>query len=226
MLVGSSRPFLRAARLAQVVEFPDKDAYVTWLHALYGAAMAAVQQLEQAISLVYAVAKVDPARRSNASPERQWRNVTVSMWRAFQQGSAGMKLNDTTRGIKSHIDPGLYAEVDAFIRGPRAQLAHRFLIERLPTVDRDGVPALFRAAAELVDATLTARRLSDALMVRADEIRGAWPVPSDPPPEVTEQLEAVARATLLKEFPREFVEGVTRRQRSGGAPQAGAEPTP
>jgi hypothetical protein len=171
-----------------VVEFPDKDAYVTWLHALYGATMAAVQQLEQAISLVYAVAHMDPGRRSNASPQRQWRNAASAAWRAFQQGSAGMKLNDTSRGIRSHLDPDLYAEVDAFIRGPRNQLAHRFLIERLPAVDRDGMPALLAAAAELVDATLTARRLSHALMSRADEIRGTWPVPSDPPAEVREHL--------------------------------------
>jgi hypothetical protein len=114
--------------------------------------MSPVQQLEQAISLVYAVAHVNPTQRSNASPQRQWRNAASAAWRAFQQGSAGMKLNDTTRGIRSHFDPDSYAEVDAFIRGPRNQLAHRYLIERLPAVDRDGMPALLAAAAQLVGA--------------------------------------------------------------------------
>jgi hypothetical protein len=113
------------------MEFPDKQARITWLHALYGATMLAVQQLEQAISLVYTVANVEPGRSSNASPSRQWRNATARMWKAFQQGTAGMKLNDAKVGIKDHLAPELYQELDAFITGPRNQLAHRFLIERL-----------------------------------------------------------------------------------------------
>jgi hypothetical protein len=197
-----------------VVDFPDKEAYVMWLHALYGATMLAVQQLEQAISLVYAVGRVDPARRSNASPQRQWRNATTAMWRAFQQGTAGMKLNDASRGIKPYLDTHLYTEVDAFIKGPRNQLAHRFLIERVPGVDQDGMPALMGAAAQLIEAALTAKRLSEALMRRADEIRSTWPLHADPPQEVQDRLEAVARATLLKQFPREFVDKAAELQRS------------
>jgi hypothetical protein len=196
-----------------VVDFPDKEAYVTWLHALYGAAMLAVQQLEQAISLVYAVGHVDPTHRSNASPQRQWRDATTATWRAFQQGTAGMKLNDASRGIKQYLDPDLHAEVEQFITGPRNQLAHRFLIERVPGVDQNGMPALMGAAAELIAATLSAKRLSDALMRRADEIRSEWPVHVEPPQEIQDQLEAVARATLFKQFPREFVEKAAEIQR-------------
>jgi hypothetical protein len=187
------------------MDLPDKEAHVTWLHALYGATMLAVQQLEPAISLVYAVANVEPGRHSNASPRRQWRNATARTWRAFQQGTAGMKLNDAKVGIKDHLAPELYRELDAFITGPRNQLAHRFLIERVPTVDRDGMPALAASAADLIKARVTAKRLSDALMGRADEIRSAWPDVGDIPPEIREQTEAVARATLMKQFPAEFI---------------------
>jgi hypothetical protein len=76
------------------------------------------------------------------------------------------------------------------------------------------MPALMCAAAELIAATLSAKRSSDALMRRADEIRSEWPVHVQPPQHIQDQLEAVARATLLKQFPREFVEKAAEIQRS------------
>jgi hypothetical protein len=187
--------------------------------------MLAVQQLEQAVSLLYAVGRVDPGRQSNASAQRQWRNATTAAWRAFQHGTAGMKLNDASSGIRSYLSPAVYAEVEAFITGPRNQLAHRFLIERVPSVDRDGMPALAAAAAELIQAAITAGRLSKVLMSRADEIRSTWPIHEDPPAEVQQQLEAVARATLMKQFPREFLEQAAQVQGARQEPAEGAEPT-
>ena len=89
------------------MDFPDKQAHITWLHALYGATMLSVQRLEQAISLVYAVANLEAGRRPNASTSRQWRNATARMWRAFQQGTAGMRLNDAKVGIKDQLAPKL-----------------------------------------------------------------------------------------------------------------------
>ena len=42
-------------------------------------------------------------------------------------------------------------------------------------------------------------------MGRADEIRSAWPDVGDIPAEIREQTEVVARATLMKQFPTEFI---------------------
>ena len=67
------------------------------------------------------------------------------------------------------------------------------------------MPALAASVADLITATATAKRLSDALMARADEIRSAWPEVGDIPPEIREHTERIARATLMKQFPAEFV---------------------
>lgn len=200
-------------RSSPVIEFPDKAAYTTWLQALYGATMLSVQVLEQSIGMVYAVANVDPQRKSNASLKRQWREATARSWKAFQQGTAGMKLNDARVGLQQHLDPQLYTELDAFVSGPRNQLAHRFLVERIVAVDREGLPALAEAAAELLEANVTAKQLSDRLIARANEIRATWPETEDPPREVKEHLDVVARATLLKQFPQGFIEQARAAQR-------------
>jgi hypothetical protein len=42
-------------------------------------------------------------------------------------------------------------------------------------------------------------------MARADEIRSSWPDLGDIPPEIREHTEVVARATLMKQFPPEFI---------------------
>jgi len=117
-----------------------------------------------------------------------------------------MKLNDTKVGIKPHITAELYAELDAFIKGPRNQLAHRFLIERIVDVDQRGMPALAAATLELMNAGRTAKRLTTQLYERSRELMATWPESEDPPPEVVKALEVIARATLLKEFPRDLVE--------------------
>ena len=208
------------------MDFPDKTAYTTWLHALYGATMLSVQVLEQSISMVYAVANVDPSRQSNASVARKWREANSRSWRAFQQGTAGMKLNDAKVGIRRHLDPRLYTELDAFISGPRNQLAHRFLVERIADVDRGGLPALRAAAAELLQANANAKRLSDRLLARADEIRATWPETETPPQEVIDYLEIVARATLLKQFPADFIQRVQSAERAPTSSEATEQALP
>jgi len=191
-----------------LIDFPDREAATTWLFALYGATMLAIQGLEQQINLLYLVANHDPHRRSNSSPQRQFFQGARRTWRAFQSGSAGMKLNDTKAGIKSHIDPKLYADLDAFIRGPRNQLAHRFLIERVPGVERFGMPTLARCVVELLGASQSANRLADLLRRRTDEILATWPASEEPPAEVREYLETVGRMAILKQFPAELLRQV------------------
>lgn len=188
-----------------MIDFPDREAATAWLFSLYGAAMLAIQGLEQQISLLYLVANHDPHRRSNASPQRQVFQGGRKSWRAFQSGTAGMKLNDTKVGIKSHIDPKLYADLDAFISGPRNQLAHRFLIERVPGVERFGMPLLARCALELLGVLQTANRFANLLRRRTDEILATWPASEEPPDEVREYLDAIGRMTILKQFPAELL---------------------
>jgi len=197
-----------------LIDFPDREAATTWLFALYGATMLAIQGLEQEINLLYLVANHDPHRRSNASPQRQVFQGARKSWQAFQSGSTGMKLNDTKSGIKPHTDPKLYADLDAFIRGPRNQLAHRFLVERVPGVVRSGKPVLARCALELLGALQSANRLSSLLRRRTDEILATWPATEEPPSEIREYLEMIGRMAILKQFPAELL-------RDGGGSGAG-----
>jgi predicted nucleic acid-binding Zn-ribbon protein len=80
------------------------------------------EALEQAVSWLYAVANTDPDRESRASQQRQIRDATNRLLTAFQRGSAGMRLKDQETGLKAHIPPELFAELDRFIKGPRNQL--------------------------------------------------------------------------------------------------------
>jgi hypothetical protein len=185
---------------------PDEGAFTTWLLTLYGATMLGVQHLENAVKYLYLVVRIDPERRSNASPQRQWRNAFAGSWRAFQTGSAGMKLNDAAADLRSHLEPDFFEELDAFIKGPRVQLSHRFLIERLPDVDAQGLPHLAGAAADLIGLYSTAMRLANHVLRRANEIRDAWPSGSEPPDEVRAMLDRFARMTILKQFPRAFLD--------------------
>jgi hypothetical protein len=198
---------------AAIVDFPDREASTTWLFALYGATMLSVQRLEQEISLLYAIVGVDPGRRSNASSRRQVLNGFRRSWQAFQRGSSGMKLNDAKVGIKPHLDATLYDEVDAFIRGPRNQLAHRFLIERVVGVSRHGLPVLAQSSVELIRTHQEATRLGDLLRSRSDEVLATWPETEEPPDEIKQHLEVISRMTILKEFPPELL-------RDGGSSDA------
>jgi hypothetical protein len=96
------------------------------------------------------------------------------MWRAFQTGTSGMKLNDAQKGIKHHVVPELYDELDRFIRGPRNQPAHRY-IERVALIERRGMPYLAAAAGELIEVTQTANRLHEQIDERNEQIRATWP---------------------------------------------------
>lgn len=188
-----------------MIDFPDREAATTWLFALYGATMLGIQTVEQEINLLYLVANHDPRRRSNAAPQRQVFQGARKSWQAFQSGSAGMKLNDTKSGIKLHIDPTLYADLDAFVRGPRNQLAHRFLVERVPGVARSGRPVLARCALELLETLQSAKRLADLLRRRTDEILATWPASEEPADEIREYLEMIGRMAILKQFPAELL---------------------
>jgi hypothetical protein len=182
------------------------DSFTTWFFAIYGATMLAVQSLENSVSFLYLVANTDAERRSNASTERQWRDAYWRMWRAFQRGTSGMKLNDAKRGIKAHISPELYEELDKFITGPRAQLAHRYLFERVVTIDRGDIRNLAAAAGELIPITQQAERLRQQLDARNEEIRASWPKHEQPPEDVQKFVEEVGRITMLKQFPKEVLD--------------------
>jgi hypothetical protein len=93
--------------------------------------MQAVQGFEFTLRWLYLVANVDPEKVSNASLNRQWYNTFVKVSRAFQMGSAGMRLKDRDKGLKKYISESLYDEIDAFIRNRRNPLAHNFLVGRL-----------------------------------------------------------------------------------------------
>jgi hypothetical protein len=122
---------------------------------LYGATMLAVQGVENQIAGLYLLANHDPTRRSNASTQRQVRTAFDRSWSAFQKGSAGMKLNDTKVGLKPHLDPDLYRRLDRFITGPRAELAHRFLVERMALRDEG---ESFRPGTDFISCRQRSRR--------------------------------------------------------------------
>lgn len=174
---------------------------------LYGTTMLAVQGLEQAVSWLYAVANTDPDHKSGASQQRQVRDATSRLWTAFQRGSAGMRLKDQQTGLKPHLPPALFAELDRFIKGPRNELAHRFLIERIEGDPQDPL-GRFKPATdlELLRVGLEAHQLTRQLYARADEIRATWPVQPPPPPEVKEFFEITGRMVMRKEFPKELVD--------------------
>jgi hypothetical protein len=191
---------------------PNPEADTRWVLALYGAVMLAVQGLEHTISYLYLLADYAKSGGSGGGARRQWIKGFHRSWHAFQQGSARMKLNDQVRGIKDQLDPQLYEELDHFLAVPRAQLAHRFLLERLRTpVD---IRTVWREEAlagmkftpgtvlELLQVTLHANELNRKLMYRAEEIRRTLP---PPPPEVPDEVIAfatqVARMAMFKEFP-------------------------
>jgi hypothetical protein len=101
---------------------PNQQVTTPVILMVYGTTMLAVQALEQAVSWLYAVANTDPDRESRASQQRQIRDATNRLLTAFQRGSAGMRLKDQETGLKAHIPPELFAELDRFIKGPRNQL--------------------------------------------------------------------------------------------------------
>ncbi len=184
-----------------VNETPDANAYTVWFFALYGATMLSVQLVEHSVAFLYLVANTDPLKSSNASAKRQWSASMDRTWRAFQKGTAGMKLHDTKVGIKAHLDGDLYDELDAFITGPRNQLAHRYLLERVAHTEQGGLQSLAAAGGELLEIHQRADRLHKRLYRRAMEVMGTWPETSEPPDDVKQWLEDVGRVTMLKQFP-------------------------
>jgi hypothetical protein len=190
---------------------PDPERDTRWVLALYGATMMSVQNLEAAVALVYLLANHKPSQTQRPA-KRQLINSFRQSWAAFQTGTARMKLNDSVRGIKDHLDPDLYEEVDQFLAGPRAQLVHRFLIERLETPDaaqlRTATEPLthirFRRGTvlELLEATLVCERLTRALFARVDELRASLADAPEVPDELREFVEQLARAVMFKEFPK------------------------
>jgi hypothetical protein len=189
---------------------PDPEADTRWVLALYGATMLSVQMLEFAVAWVYLLANFEPAK--SAKPvRRQVVEAFDRSWSAFQEGTGRMKLNDAKRGIKDQLAPDLYGELDRFLAGPRAQLVHRFLVERLKAPDATTLRASasplalirFRPGTvlELLQASMIAERLSRRLLARAEELRSAIPDAPDMPPEFREFVETLARMAMLKEFP-------------------------
>ena len=163
--------------------------------------MQAVQGFEFTLRWLYLVANVDPGKVSNASLERQWYNTFVKVSRAFQMGSAGMRLKDRDKGLKQHISESLYDEIDAFIRDRRNPLAHSFLVERLSD---DGSRYMRGTILELIEATAEAMRLRKQMAALADEIRQSWPTQPDPPTEVVKLAETIGRMAMLRQFPADM----------------------
>lgn len=171
---------------------------------LYGATMLAVQGLENTVSFLYLIANTDPLKASNASPERQLRSTWDRLWSSFQKGTAGMKLNDAKVGVKPHIDGDLYDELDAFVKGPRAQLAHRFLIERI----REGKPFgrfVPGSVLYLLSATQQATSLTSRLNERTMEILASWPESERPPQEMQDFAVMISGMAMRKDFPSDLL---------------------
>jgi hypothetical protein len=185
---------------------PGSEAFTLWFLTLYGAAMLAVQHLEHSVSFLYTVVNTNPGKRSNATAQRQWRNAYQRLWRSFQQGSSGMRLNDAQRGIKAHLSADLYDDLDKFISGPRNQLAHRYLIERVSFIEHEGRAYLMAAAGELIEVVQQANRLRERIDARNAEIRASWPEQTEPPEDVKKFIEDVVRITTLKQFPEEVLD--------------------
>jgi hypothetical protein len=121
-----------------------------------------------------------------------------------------MKLNDRKVGIKDHISEDLYDELDGFLKGPRNQLAHNFLLERIALMEHGGKDALIRAGAELLPLSLQASRLTDRLRDRTVEIIDLWPAREEPPQEMLDWFEQIARMATLKQFPRPVTKKLER----------------
>lgn len=192
--------YQRSAYDQQVEPSIDPEAETRWVYALYGATMHAIQGLEMAVAWLYLVANTESTTGRSGSSRRQLRRTLERSWRAFQHGTAPMKLNDVQRGVRNHLEPELGDELDAFLKGPRAQLAHRFLVERLRVIDER--EARFRpgTVAVLVEVTRQATQLMRKIMDRAEEIRSSWPDVPPAPEELRETLTEIARMTMLKEF--------------------------
>jgi hypothetical protein len=190
---------------------PDPEGDTRWVLALYGATMLAVQGLENTVSWLYLLTDVVRNGSSTGSARRQWVKAFHRSWAAFQRGAPRWKLNDAKKGIKAQLEPELYADLDEFLAGPRAQLAHRFLIERLRP-PQDGVPpgasisevVRFKEGTvlELLQTTMHANELTRKLFERADQMRAALPDGPDAPDEVRAFVEEMVRVTMLKEFPQ------------------------
>lgn len=183
---------------------PEADAH--WVLALYGATMLAVQSLENMVSWLYLLTNALRSGPTTGSFRRQWRKGFERSWHAFQHGTARAKLNDKTHGIEGYLDPGLYNELDRFLSGPRAQLVHRFLVERLralPATEADPARRVkFREGTvhELLQVGLHAKNLTERLWMRAEEIRASIPEAPEVPSEVREAIEQMARMAMLKEY--------------------------
>lgn len=176
----------------------DPDASAQWVLLLYGATMQQVQGFEFALRWLYLVANVDPEKVSNASLKRQWYNTFTKVSRAFQAGSAGMRLKDRDKGLKQHIPESLYNEIDTFIQRRRNPLAHNFLIQHL---SEDGTRYARGTILELLEAVIEAGKLTKQMQACADQIRQRWPNQPDPPAEVIEMAEMIGRMAMLRRFP-------------------------
>jgi hypothetical protein len=193
----------------------DPEKSTGWILALYGGAMLAVQGVEQVVAMLYLFANHDPEKESNASAQRHLKSTFETGWNAFQKGTAGMKLNDAKRGIKDHLDGELYERLDKFITGPRAQLAHRFLIERITATDA-GARFIPGTALYLVEAEREATALTVLLHQRVVEIVSAYPVHESPPEEVREFAWKMSNLMMRKDYPREVYDDM----------EHGEEPSP
>src|ERR1700742_583160 len=143
-----------------VIDGPDGDDKMTWFLALYGATMMSIQNLEFAVSFLFAIFTVKRGLSPDADARRQAMVVFNRSWKAFQTGSAGMKLNDRKLGLRQHIPDDLYEDLDDFLKGPRNRLVHNYLIERLALIQDHGLPALAGAGAELIPISQRAERLA------------------------------------------------------------------
>lgn len=207
-------PLCRLRRMANSPGETDPDANLPAMFMLYGTTMLAVQGVENGIGWLYVIVNTDPHRTSNASIQRQWKAAFERLWGSFQAGSSGMRLNDAVTGLKNHLAPELYTDLQAFISTRRNQLAHRFLIERITRSDDGGARFASGSALELLEAGIEAKRLIGLLHQQADAVRATWPGQTEfPPPDVLEFMETVARMTTRKELPAEMAERVQARLR-------------
>lgn len=194
---------------------PGEEDFSAWVFTVYGTTMMAIQLLENSVSHLYLLANSEPGRDSNASTRRQIKNLMTRNWRAYQHGTAGMKLNDAKSGIKQEISEEVYEDLDAFLKGPRNQLVHRFLIERLGAVEEGGKLDLIVVVRDLLEIHQEANRLRAQIDARVVEIVEALPESPAPPEEVQEALDDLARFAMLKQVPDEVVEKARARRESG-----------
>jgi hypothetical protein len=183
----------------------DPERNTAWIFALYGGAMLSVQGVENAVSFLYLVVNTDPDRKSNASARRQAESAIDRLRRAFQTGTAPMKLNDAKVGIKPHLPRDLYDELDSFLAGPRAQLPHRFLIERIVSTPSGGrfVPG---TALYLVETSGQATKLTAALQGLTMDRMATWPESERPSRELQEFALRVSNMAMRKGFPMDLYE--------------------